>query len=389
MLALIMVAQATQAAVQQGIPAIGPLLQARHHLDLSQTGLALSAVPLGILCTMLVWGFVADRVGSRYMVATSLIGTAGGLILASNGEFAGLLAGLLVTGMFGGGLQVGLANSVTRNFSRGQHGLAFGLRQMAVPVGGAIAAAVLPWIAVSQRPDLVLYALALLPAVVATGALVHATRITVQGASPMIPPPRGQLLDIRLRLLFAGTFLYACVQSCILTYTVLFLHSASGWTIQASGLALAAIQVFGAVGRLGFGILSDNRPRRSSILVLIGCAAGLGIGVGVLTSRSGSNVSLAFLLPSAVLAISYNAIPFALASGFANSQRLGMTFGLMNTMSYAAAAMSPLFFAKVVAEFGWDSAWASLPFLSISGAAIFAVLMRHERSPSRVVQSLE
>src|ERR1041385_8449440 len=78
MLALIMVAQATQAAVQQGIPAIGPLLQARHHLDLSQTGLALSAVPLGILCTMLVWGFVADRVGSRYMVATSLIGTAGG-----------------------------------------------------------------------------------------------------------------------------------------------------------------------------------------------------------------------------------------------------------------------------------------------------------------------
>src|ERR1041385_7478009 len=107
MLALIMVAQATQAAVQQGIPAIGPLLQARHHLDLSQTGLALSAVPLGILCTMLVWGFVADRVGSRYMVATSLIGTAGGLILASNGEFAGLLAGLLVTGMFGGGLQVG------------------------------------------------------------------------------------------------------------------------------------------------------------------------------------------------------------------------------------------------------------------------------------------
>ncbi|MFD0201869.1 MULTISPECIES: MFS transporter [Saccharothrix] len=141
------VAQGTNAAVFLGLPAITPQLRAHFGLSLPQVGMLLGAVNLGTMLTLVLWGAAADRRGERLVMAVGGFGAAGCLAPAAfDGPVVAGLA-LVGVGMFGASVNAASGRAVLPWFPAQRRGLAMGIRQTATPLGAALAAAVLPVIA--------------------------------------------------------------------------------------------------------------------------------------------------------------------------------------------------------------------------------------------------
>ena len=99
----------------------------------------------GSLATMLPWGIVADRIGERAVIALGQTGTAAALVWAGNASSYGELVGALsVVGALGAGVNAASGRAVMAWFGEEERGFALGIRQMATPLGGAVAAVALP-----------------------------------------------------------------------------------------------------------------------------------------------------------------------------------------------------------------------------------------------------
>jgi sugar phosphate permease len=95
--------------------------------------------------TLLAWGYVSDRIGERLSIVIGLTGAAIALTAAaaSNG-FAALVASLVVTGAFGAAVNSASGRAVMHWFAPSERGLALGIRQAAIPIGGFAGAIALP-----------------------------------------------------------------------------------------------------------------------------------------------------------------------------------------------------------------------------------------------------
>src|SRR5262249_186240 len=140
-----------------------------------------------------------------------------------------------------------------------QRGLALGVRQMAVPLGGVAGALALPALAAAGGIKAALLALA---AGCAVGALACGT-VFRDPAQPSelrehASPRPAPLRDARMWRLSVGSFLYVTAQISIVSFAVLFLHDARGVAAGAAAAVLAAIQLGGAASRALAGWASDR-----------------------------------------------------------------------------------------------------------------------------------
>ena len=231
------VAQASFSGIFFGMPAIAPAIRSHYSLSLTQVGVVLAAVSVGLAATLLVWGIVADRIGERTVLAAGLTGCAGALVGAAyTSSFAQLVLALVAAGALGGGTQTASGRAVMTWFGAEERGLALGIRQTAVPLGGGIAAVVLPALTRHVSVDAAFFALAggcFAAAVV--GAVVLRTE-----------PWRGQdadearpLRDPRIWRLCLGSTFYVTTQISLVGFLVLFLHDARGVSTTAAAAATA------------------------------------------------------------------------------------------------------------------------------------------------------
>src|SRR5438045_7885089 len=95
-------AQASFSASSVGLPALSPTLKSDYGLSLTQTGVVLAAIGIGMLFTLLPWGLVADRVDERWVIATGLTGASAALVAASaTHSFGAVTATLVAVGPLG------------------------------------------------------------------------------------------------------------------------------------------------------------------------------------------------------------------------------------------------------------------------------------------------
>jgi len=152
-------------------------------------------VNIGLVVTLLPWGLLADRFGERSTIALGL-GGAGGVLVAAGfaRSYAWLVALLALAGAFGGCVQSASGRAVMSWFTPEERGLALGIRQTAVPLGGAIAAVVLPALAAGPGLRSAFVALAIgswLGAAVGLALLRDAPAAELEGelADPLREPP--------------------------------------------------------------------------------------------------------------------------------------------------------------------------------------------------------
>jgi sugar phosphate permease len=372
-------AQASLSAVTMGLPALAPALRDAFGLSLAQVGLILASVNWGSVLTLILWGALADRIGERMVIASGLAG--GSLALACAtlaSSFGGLLVALAITGGLAASSAAASGRAVMGWFGRSERGFALGIRQMAVPIGGAIGSLTLPLAVRLGGLDAALW---LLAAGCAAGAGAAAIWIREPPPAPAdrprseAPPP---LRDRRVWRLSVGAALIVCAQVAILAFVVLFLHDERGLSAGAAAGALAAIQVGGALARLAAGRLSDRRGRRVApvrflALATVACL----LSVSVLAAAP-LWLLLPVLLVAGVSAMSWNGLAFTATAELAGRAQAGTAIGLQGTILRLPQAGVAVLFGLLVTATSWAAAFAALAVLPLAGWLLLRPLESEE-----------
>lgn len=377
MLAAGTLAQASFSATSVGLPALSPTLKSDYGLTLTETGVVLAAVGIGMLCTLLPWGLVADRVDERWVIAAGLTGAAGLLVVASTTHaFAAVTLSLVGVGALGASVNAASGRAIMAWFPSTELGLALGIRQTAIPIGGALGAAFLPFLGSAGGPRA---AFLFLAAACLTGAIVAAVFIRggLQG-EPEIGDVTRPLHDRFMWLLGTGTGLFLLAQIGITGFVVLFLHEDRGLSKEAAGAVLAGIYVLAVGARIGSGTISDRLGSRLGPLRAIGAV----LALFTACVAAAIDAPLALLIPlfivAGVLSMSWNGLAYAAAAEAAGAARTGAALGFQQTLLGVVVAGAPPLVAAV-AEHSWRLAF----FLAAAGPAVGVVVLRRLRERAR------
>jgi sugar phosphate permease len=362
-------------ALRMGLPSLGPALRNEFGLSLAQVGLAFAAVTGGGMLTLVPWGALTDRIGERPVMASGLAGCAAALVGASLATtYPALLAALLLAGMFGSSATGASGRAVMGWFAHSERGFALGIRQMALPLGGAVASLTLPSLIDAQGLDAAFVALAglCLTAAVASVALMRdPPPAPVVNPAPPAPPPTR---DARLWRLGAGGALLVCAQASMLGFIVLFLHDARGVSAPVAAAALGALQIVGALVRIVAGRRSDREGLRIAPMRRIAARnTGLLAAVGALAAAPGV-LLYPVLTVAAISTMSWNGLAFTAAAEISGRARAGTAMSLQNTLISVGGLIAPVAFGAFVELTSWNAAYAVLATAPLAAFAVLAPL---------------
>ena len=352
-------AQASFSAVLIGLPVLAPALRERYDLSLSGVGVALSAFWIGPILTLLPWGLLADRVGERIVLATGL--SLCGLLVAVAGSthsFVAFVALMTIAGGMGASVNAASGRAVMQWFPLQERGFALGVRQTAIPVGGAIAAVLLPVFNDLGGFEAAFLFLAGLCVAAAAGAFA-----AVREAQPTTKELGTQevewtLADSRLWILCTGSGLYLFVQIALTSFLVLFLHDEHGLSDGAAAAALAVLQVCAIVTRISAGRLSDSMRERIRPLRWIG----LGSTAGVLITAVLVDAPVALVVPVMIVAgaisMAWNGLSVTAAAELAGPAKSGAAIGFQQTTLAVIGVIVPVAFASLVESTSWQAGFA-------------------------------
>lgn len=351
-------AQSSFAAITVGLPALAPALRSEYHLSLGQIGVVLGAPALGMLPTLLPWGLLADRIGERAVMALGLGGAGVAIAAVPATTSFGALVGLLVlTGALGASINAASGRAVMGWFAAEQRGLALGIRQTSVPIGGALAAALLPLLASGGNTRNAFYAL---------GAFCLAAAAVAAALMREAPPHESHVLadverpfhDLRNWLLAGGSGLFVVAQIALTSYSVLFLHEHRGLSTHSAALVLAAMNVLGIGARIASGRWSDRVGARIGPLRTFGLLITAGTAAVVLLVDAPLAALVPTLIVAGVLSLSWNGVAFTAAAETAGAARSGAALGFQQTvLGVIISAAAPLF-AALVGATSWRVAFA-------------------------------
>ncbi len=347
-----------------GLPVLAPQIRHEFGLSLVEVGFVIDSVWIGGLLTLLPWGLLADRVGERLVLAGGLGGCAAALVGASSaGGFGALLLLLAVAGAAGASVNAASGRAVMYWFPAAERGLALGVRQTAIPLGGFISALALPALGVDGG-------LRLLAGLATAGAIFGAAVIhDPEGSEDILQPRRlGETLrDGRLWLLCSGSSFYLVAQLAITGFVVLFLYDERGFSHGEAALVLAGIQVLAAAFRIGGGRWSDRVGSRVGPLRLVGVASSVTLALVAVLLGAPALVLVAALVLAGGLAMAWNGLSFTAAAEIAGRARSGAALGMQQTALAATGAVLPPVFAAVVASTSWRAGFGIAAAFPLAG----------------------
>jgi sugar phosphate permease len=346
-------AQASFSAFLVALPVLAPELRTEYGLNLTEIGVVLSAQWVGATVTLLPWGLLADRIGERLVLTLGLASCA--LLLATIAfapSFAMLVTLLALAGAAGASVNSASGRAVMQWFGADERGLALGVRQTAIPIGGVAAALVLPQLGVR---DAFLFLAALSAAGALAGWVLIRERVREGLELEAVP---WTLRDGRLWRLSFGTGLYLVAQVAITGFVVLFLHDERGLSEAAAAAVLAAVQVLAVGTRIGAGRWSDLLGTRLVPLRRIGVAIFATLALGAILVSAPLVVLVPVLVAAGGLSMAWNGLSLTAAAELAGEARSGAAIGFQQTALSLIGVATPVAFAAAVAATSWRAGFA-------------------------------
>ncbi|MFI5681270.1 MFS transporter [Streptomyces cellulosae] len=375
-----------------GIGALGVHLQRALDLSTAQLGLLISAAQLVPLAGLLVAGELLDRYSERWVV-----GIGAGVVAVALGAgslapgYAALLMALLVVGAGYSTVQPGGSKSVASWFDASQRGFAMGIRQAGLPLGAALASAVLPLVAEEfgwRAPLLAGGFVALLGAGLFMGCYRQPPALSAPGDSKPSDSFAAQL-RARLRMLrepsavkimLSGTSLIS-VQYGVSILTVLHLHQTSSVDAGQAALILVASQGAGVAGRICLAAWSD-RSRSGRYVIVLVCMAAVIAGLTVLMTPAGRSpvVASGVFIWLGFFGFGWYGPWVAYVTEAAPPGKTGFALGLaMSVKQIAIVTVPPALGLLVDITSSFTPAWALLSLLTVVALAVTADAERRTR----------
>jgi len=367
-----------------GISPLSPSLMAGFGLTRLQVAFLVPSIYLGGLLFSLPGGRLADRVGVR----PSLLG---GLILGAAGLAAGALSPgfvpfllcLVVAGTGWSVVNPALGKAIMDLFPAHERGMAMGIKQMGLTLGGIAAALVLPSIAATLGWRVAIATCGLVVAL--TVALIWRPLGRLDGGAPATSPARVErgatsawawARRPAILVFFGSGLILGMVQAAVLSYLPLYTIQALGFDTIGAGLLVAASQAGGAVSRLAFGAASDRwlADRRSAWLALTGavCAATFVAYAVWPVSAPFAAGTLAFA--AGVGAFGWVGIFFVMSAELGGARSAGLLSGMAFASIVLGLLVGPAAFGLLLVR--WDSyavPWAA--FASLSALVTIATIL--------------
>jgi sugar phosphate permease len=351
-----------------GIPVLLPTLREELGLSLGEVGALLAAAWIGSCLTLLPWGLAADRFGERVVLAVGLLACGGCLLGAAYaGSFGTLLLWLGLAGAAGSSVNSSSGRAVMHWFGPEERGLALGIRQTAIPVGGLVGALAVPAVAEAGGTEA---AFVFLAALCALGALAGAIllRRREQGEGVESGSVRQTLGDTRLWRLSVGSGVFLYAQMAVIGFTVVFLHDEHGLSEGDAALVVAVSQVLGAVMRIGAGRWSDVVGSRIGPLRQIGLAVAVSLVFTAVLVDGPLWLLVTSLALAGGLSMGWNGLSFTAAAELAGARRSGAAIGFQQTVLSGVGVGAPLLFAATVSLGSWGLAFAVAAIFPFAGS---------------------
>jgi predicted MFS family arabinose efflux permease len=278
-------------------------------------------------------------------------------------------------GLLGGSVNGSSGRAVMSWFSEGERGLAMSIRQTAVPLGGGIGAALLPWLASTHGFASVFALLAAMCALSAVCALrwLHKPAVAPEPARAHADgEARGPLADFAVWRVALGIGILCVPQFAILTFGTVFLHDFTHVGTAGCSAAMAAVQIGAMVLRVWSGRHTDRHRNRRAYLrgsTLAAAVGFLALALAVLPGRGmPTGLALAMIVGAGIAVSAWHGVAYAELATLAGPARAGTALGMANTVVYAGLFIAPAAIPHLLAASSWAGVW-----FAAGGVALVAV----------------
>jgi len=375
---LVTLAHALGSLAVLAVAPLTPFLHESLRLSRVQVGLLLPAVYLGGVLMSIPAGWLSDRYGARLTLAVGETLTGTMAVLAALTPGFGWLLAVLVAGGFGFSvLNPSTGKAVIEWFPPRQRGLAMGIKQTGLTVGGVVSALVLPPVAAVWGWRW---------AIAAAGAASLVSALTVAlvyrspaGAPRVAPATRPRLAEVAPYLRRPGVLVvFVCglalsaAQSSVLGYLTLYATETFLLGAVDAARLLALAQVGGTASRLAWGAASDRffGGRRRPGVVVSALVAAVAYVAFALPDRLPGPLLIPLAIVGGAGAFGWVGLYFALVAEIGGPRNAGLLTGVATMFAWSGVLVGPPVFGIVLDATGsYAFPWVLLAGITLAVAA--------------------
>ncbi len=351
------------------LPVLAPAAAREVGISAGYVGLYVAIIYGAGMVSTLACGDLIRKAGAIRVSQWCLLLCTAGLLVAVLGSWPFLVASALLLGAGYGPVTPASSHVLARTTPARSMSLVFSVKQTGVPLGGALAGAVVPTLVVGAGWRWAMAAVALACGLVAWAAQAiqpaldsDRERTRRIGLGSMAGPLRVVLATPDVRRLALCSFFFSAMQLCLVTYLVTYLTQNLGYTLVQAGLMLSVAQGAGIVGRIGWGAMADRLGAPLRVLALVA----LGMALGAFATAGFSSNWPAWLIAAAcagfgATAIGWNGVFLAeVARRAPHGRAVEATGGTLSFTYFGVLVTPPLFGMAIEHGLGYSLAYSVL-----------------------------
>ncbi|PNS31896.1 MFS transporter [Bacillus sp. AKBS9] len=383
MLIVATIAQTTATLITYGVGVFALFWKEEYALTNTESGLLVSVVNVGPLFCMLFVGRLLDQYNEKILISISSFLLGSSLLLTNivNG-FNGLLFVLLLIGMFYSVSQPGGNKVILKWFRKENRGLAMGIRQAGIPIGGALAGVLIPFLTVQYNMT---YAINSIACICIMGGVLFFVFYKEPYVQEEARKGHNNIsFWMELKVVICKKELYPIyitgicmisLQMVLVGHFMKFLAGEQSITSIVAGTVFSVMFFSGMIGRIALAAISDvlyKGNRRIPLFIAVCASIGmiLLLVMNIHTIMSGVLYSVSALL--GFFSIGWFSLFIAEVAELASEESVGITVSVALTLNQIAIIVAPVLFGYIVDEKGYAYAWLCIVvLLSISAVSLY------------------
>jgi len=353
-------------------------------------GVFVGTLYVGAMFASLASGGFIERYGAIRISQTCTVVCAIGLALVAGPTWALIIAPLVI-GVGYGPITPASSHLLSRTASPRTMALTFSIKQTGVPLGAALAGAMLPVITLHYGWRAAIGATAFAGVLIAIAAqpsraaldvgMIREHRVSLERLfSPLRVVARSSAL---VELTGIG-FVYAATQVSLLSFLVVYMNHEVGQTLVSAGLALAVATLGGVVGRVSWGVIADRwiAPRR--MLGVLGVVAGTcAILVASFDAAWPTPVRMLICALFGMTAIGWNGVQLSEVARQSPRGQAGAVTGASGFITFSGVVVGPPLFSLLASLTGsYAAGFAAIGAICL-GSGVWLLRRSRVRTPAR------
>lgn len=383
MLIVATIAQTTATLITYGVGVFALFWKEEYALTNTESGLLVSVVNVGPLFCMLFVGRLLDQYNEKILISISSFLLGSSLLLTNIvSGFNGLLFVLLLIGMFYSVSQPGGSKVILKWFRKENRGLAMGIRQAGIPIGGALAGVLIPFLTVQYNMT---YAINSIACICIMGGVLFFVFYKEPYVQEEARKGHNNIsFWMELKVVICKKELYPIyitgicmisLQMVLVGHFMKFLAGEQSITSIVAGTVFSVMFFSGMIGRIALAAISDvlyKGNRRIPLFIAVCASIGLILllAMNIHTIMSGVLYSVSALL--GFFSIGWFSLFIAEVAELASEESVGITVSVALTLNQIAIIVAPVLFGYIVDEKGYAYAWLCIVvLLSISAVSLY------------------